>query len=50
MMNKKGASVSPWSMPERISKDSVSPSGVTIEERVLVYKTLMASIISFEIP
>ena len=35
---------------ERISKDSVSPSAVIIDDRVLVYKTLMASIVSDRIP
>ena len=50
MINKKGASVSPWRIPERILKDSISPSGVIIDDRLLGYKTLMVSIVSIGIP
>ena len=41
IMKKKGASVSPWRMPERMSKCSVSPPGVKIVD--LVFNAFLKS-------
>ena len=50
MKKRKGARVSPWSIPADISPGSVSPSVVIIVDDVLVCRTLIASINDAGIP